>query len=161
MFRYHSAAVTKCGRLYTWGHGKSGRLGHGDEVTCMLPTRVEGLAHQTVTEVATAESHTVALTSNGAVFSWGRDRFGQVRDCCVARISPPSCTFHIGRPHPLCLALAPTGLVLHTLWNRCSAACAHTYLRVLSVHPMPAVADDSWAMDQDRTGGMLQSASRV
>lgn len=44
----------------------------------MLPTRVEGLAHQTVTEVATAESHTVALTSSGAVFSWGRDRFGQV-----------------------------------------------------------------------------------
>jgi len=78
MLRYHSAAVTKCGLLYTWGHGKSGRLGHGDEVTCMLPTRVEGLAHHTVTEVATAESHTVALTSSGEVFSWGRDRFGQV-----------------------------------------------------------------------------------
>eukprot|EP00903_Cladosiphon_okamuranus_P017449 g16073.t1 len=76
--KHHSAAVTRCGRLYTWGHGKSGRLGHGHEGTCMLPTRVEGLAHQTVTEVATAESHTAALTSSGAVYTWGRDRFGQL-----------------------------------------------------------------------------------
>lgn len=44
----------------------------------MLPTRVEALAHHTVTEVATAESHTSALTSSGAVYTWGRDRFGQV-----------------------------------------------------------------------------------
>eukprot|EP00752_Nemacystus_decipiens_P013486 g11945.t1 len=76
--RHHSAAVTKCGRLYTWGHGKSGRLGHGHEGTCMLPTRVEGLVLQAVIEVATAESHTAALTSSGALYTWGRDRFGQL-----------------------------------------------------------------------------------
>lgn len=55
----------------------------------MLPTRVEGLAHQTVTEVATAESHTAALTSNGAVYTWGRDRFGQVLvfQLCVSLVA--------------------------------------------------------------------------
>lgn len=86
IYRHHSAAITKCGRLYTWGHGKSGRLGHGNEHVCMLPTRVEGLTHQRVTDVATAESHTAALTSDGELYSWGRDRFGQVRNAIFAHI---------------------------------------------------------------------------
>lgn len=51
-----------------------------------MPTRVEGLAHQRVTDVATAESHTAALTSDGELYSWGRDRFGQVRSAVFAHI---------------------------------------------------------------------------
>lgn len=86
MCRHHSAAITKCGRLYTWGHGKSGRLGHGNEHVCMLPTRVEGLTHHRVTDVATAESHTAALTCDGELYSWGRDRFGQVRNANRTRL---------------------------------------------------------------------------
>ncbi|CAM9257349.1 unnamed protein product [Scytosiphon promiscuus] len=76
--KHHSAAVTSCGRLYTWGHGKSGRLGHGSEEVCMLPTLVEALANQRVVEVAAAETHTAAVTSEGELYTWGRDRFGQL-----------------------------------------------------------------------------------
>ncbi|CAM9456319.1 unnamed protein product [Ectocarpus sp. 6 AP-2014] len=76
--KHHSAAVTVCGKLFTWGHGKSGRLGHGNEEVCMLPTQVEGLAHQAVTDVAVAETHTAALTREGELYTWGRDRFGQL-----------------------------------------------------------------------------------
>jgi alpha-tubulin suppressor-like RCC1 family protein len=36
--RFHSLAVTKCGRVYSWGHGRGGRLGHGDEEVRMIPT---------------------------------------------------------------------------------------------------------------------------
>ena len=39
----HSMAVTRDGELYTWGYGKHGRLGHGDEEDQMLPKRVEAL----------------------------------------------------------------------------------------------------------------------
>lgn len=76
--RHHSAAVTLCGRLFTWGHGKSGRLGHGSEEVCMLPTLVEALANQRVVDVAAAETHTAAITGEGELYTWGRDRFGQL-----------------------------------------------------------------------------------
>lgn len=36
----HSAAVSDNGTLYTWGHGEGGRLGHGDNVQCSIPTPV-------------------------------------------------------------------------------------------------------------------------
>ncbi|CAM9907301.1 unnamed protein product, partial [Laminaria digitata] len=76
--KFHSAAVTSCGHLFTWGHGRSGRLGHGNEEVCMLPTKVEGLASQRVTDVAASETHTAALTAEGELYTWGRDRFGQL-----------------------------------------------------------------------------------
>ncbi|XP_071971425.1 RCC1 domain-containing protein 1 [Engystomops pustulosus] len=37
----HTAAVTRCGGLYTWGWGKYGQLGHGDTKTLDQPKRVE------------------------------------------------------------------------------------------------------------------------
>lgn len=77
--RYHSAAVTVCGKLFTWGHGRGGRLGHGREEVAMLPALVEGLASHVVTDVAASETHTAALTMDGDLYTWGSDRFGQVK----------------------------------------------------------------------------------
>ncbi|XP_075700920.1 RCC1 domain-containing protein 1 isoform X2 [Rhinoderma darwinii] len=37
----HTAAVTRCGELYTWGWGKYGQLGHGDTKNLDQPKRVE------------------------------------------------------------------------------------------------------------------------
>ena len=37
----HSAAVTQDNDLYTWGHGDSGRLGHGENKTELLPKKVK------------------------------------------------------------------------------------------------------------------------
>lgn len=79
--RVHSAAVTLDGKLFTWGHGRGGRLGHGNEDVCMLPTLVQGLANQAVVDVAASETHTAALTADGELYTWGRGRFGQVYYC--------------------------------------------------------------------------------
>ena len=37
----HSACVTASGKLYTWGHGDSGRLGHGDQKSHTVPKSLE------------------------------------------------------------------------------------------------------------------------
>jgi alpha-tubulin suppressor-like RCC1 family protein len=36
----HSACISEKGVLYTWGHGDGGRLGHGDNAQCLLPSPV-------------------------------------------------------------------------------------------------------------------------
>lgn len=42
---HHMAAVVAAGRLYTWGDGFAGKLGHGDRRGCAEPRVVEGLRH--------------------------------------------------------------------------------------------------------------------
>lgn len=36
MSKYHSVFLTQEGQIYTCGHGQGGRLGHGDERTCVV-----------------------------------------------------------------------------------------------------------------------------
>jgi E3 ubiquitin-protein ligase HERC2 len=39
----HSAVISEEGKLYTWGHGDGGRLGHGDSEPHSSPTLVTAL----------------------------------------------------------------------------------------------------------------------
>ncbi len=49
---YHSAALTREGRLFTWGGALYGKLGHGNEEPCPTPRLVAGLANKVVLQVA-------------------------------------------------------------------------------------------------------------
>ncbi|XP_019628197.1 PREDICTED: inhibitor of Bruton tyrosine kinase-like [Branchiostoma belcheri] len=71
MCKFHTVFLSHSGRVYTCGHGRGGRLGHGSEQTYMVPTLVEGLASQTCIQVAAARDHTVVLTDENTVFSFG------------------------------------------------------------------------------------------
>ncbi|NXQ88829.1 RCCD1 protein, partial [Nyctibius grandis] len=44
----HTAVVTRGGELYTWGWGKYGQLGHGDNASADRPRRVEQLVAEEV-----------------------------------------------------------------------------------------------------------------
>mmetsp|Transcript_18083 Transcript_18083/g.29696 ORF Transcript_18083/g.29696 Transcript_18083/m.29696 type:complete len:393 (-) Transcript_18083:819-1997(-) len=72
----HSAAITGSGEVYTWGYGKGGVLGHGDEENQERPKKVEGLAMYRVVQVASGRASTMALTDKGAVFTWGCNKTG-------------------------------------------------------------------------------------
>jgi len=71
----HSAAISKEGDLYTFGNGNWGVLGHGDESETRFdkPKKVEHFekAHLKVKDVAVGEYHTMALTEDGSVWTWG------------------------------------------------------------------------------------------
>ena len=80
---HHSLVVTKKGHLYAFGLGKGGRLGLGDDQSqqCPLPKRVLGpLQRRQVVSVAAAENHSLCVTSQGDIYSWGSNRFGQLGD---------------------------------------------------------------------------------
>lgn len=77
--------------VYAWGFGDEGRLGTGDETTCILPTRVlfpiDGAQH--VTSVSAGDRHSLALVSDGRVFAWGDNNFGQLGVGKATRLPVP------------------------------------------------------------------------
>ena len=74
--KYHSVAITSEGHLYSWGHGRGGRLGHGNEVTQPEPLMLRSLLKHRMKQIATGENHTIVVTYDGVVFIWGSDRYG-------------------------------------------------------------------------------------
>ena len=55
---FHSCAVSSGGRLFSWGDGLCGKLGHGSSDNCTEPRQVAALAEQTVLHVACGVWHT-------------------------------------------------------------------------------------------------------
>ena len=47
-------------------------MGHGDEQNQLLPKKVEALAGQRTVAVSAGREHSLALTADGAVFTWGK-----------------------------------------------------------------------------------------
>ena len=68
---FHSIAITADGAVWSWGYGGLGKLGHGDSQNQFLPKKVEALAGQRVVAVSAGSSHSLAITADGAVWSWG------------------------------------------------------------------------------------------
>ncbi|XP_011280792.3 inhibitor of Bruton tyrosine kinase isoform X4 [Felis catus] len=83
--KFHSVFLSQKGQVYTCGHGPGGRLGHGDEQTCLIPRLVEGLSGHNCSQVAAAKDHTVVLTEDGCVYTFGLNIFHQ-----LGIIPPPS-----------------------------------------------------------------------
>lgn len=66
------------GQVYTFGSNFYGCLGNEDcdeEVTS--PLRIETFLKMPVQEVSCGESHVVALTKEGNVYTWGCGEFGK------------------------------------------------------------------------------------
>ena len=80
--KLHSAILTTDpeANLYICGFGPGGRLGTGDEVTRFTFTCIEegALAGKKVTTVALGQNHTLAVSTEGEIFSWGSNAFGQL-----------------------------------------------------------------------------------
>jgi RCC1 and BTB domain-containing protein len=85
----HTAVCTEDGRMYTFGQGLHGQLGHGDKENKTSPVVVhQALEGKHITQVQCGEDHTMALTSSGYVFTWGYAENGQLGhgksklECC-------------------------------------------------------------------------------
>lgn len=72
----HTVSLSDNGEVYTFGENKHGECGHGDCEPRTEPTLVEGLKDHHVTAIACGFHHTLALTSEGRLFSFGYGGFG-------------------------------------------------------------------------------------
>lgn len=75
-------ALRSDGSVWAWGNNASGQLGDGTTATRQTsPVAVTGLAN--VSAIAAGSAHAVALTSSGAVWTWGSNSSGQLGDPSV------------------------------------------------------------------------------
>ena len=75
---YHSLVLTVEGKLFSFGFGGYGQLGHGDMVSQSQPKRVAALANEQVVRVAAGNHHSLALTVEGTRLSFGHGDYGQL-----------------------------------------------------------------------------------
>lgn len=74
---YHSMAL--CGRrVYSWGNGDDGRLGHGNIETYLEPMLVSALNDIPIKAIACGGSHSGVIAMNSDVYLWGSGQHGQL-----------------------------------------------------------------------------------
>ncbi|WGD36251.1 hypothetical protein [Lysinibacter sp. HNR] len=77
---FHSLAVTSDGGIYSWGGNDFGQLGNPFLSSSRVPVPVGGneLLDKTVVAVSGGDYHSMALTSDGRVYTWGTNTAGQL-----------------------------------------------------------------------------------
>lgn len=71
------------GRVCTWGKAADGKLGHGvgssTQTDLITPFAVYGpLYHYSITVIGCGQSHSVCITDDGRLFTWGSNKEGQL-----------------------------------------------------------------------------------
>ncbi|OQS03273.1 hypothetical protein THRCLA_04429 [Thraustotheca clavata] len=77
---FHMLACDLDGRVYAWGSNSNGQLGLGDSSSnsVITPRVIQDLRGNYICAVACGDSHSLALSSQGSVYSWGCNRFFQL-----------------------------------------------------------------------------------
>ena len=116
--RNHSLAIKTDGTLWSWGHNAYyGKLGQNDRTHRSSPTQVGSLTNWSL--VAGGWYHSLALKTDGTIWSWGYNNNGQLGQNDITHRSSPVqvgslTTWSLvagGREHPL--AIKTDG----TLWS--------------------------------------------
>lgn len=92
----HTCAVTTRGAVRCWGWNNYGQLGNRSTTDSVRPVAVSGLRSK-VRSVTAGSGHTCALTTNGKVWCWGDNQFGQLGNGSTTHSSRPVAVHGLGR----------------------------------------------------------------
>lgn len=85
----HSAALTSNGTLYVWGYNGYGQLGNGTYNDNPTPTVLTLASGVTTTAISIRGFHAMALGSNGSLYTWGRNDYGQLGNGSTTQSNTP------------------------------------------------------------------------
>ena len=78
----HSALLTSEGRLFMWGMNMNGQLGNNSMIDQIVPVLINPWftlqTGEIIMDISLGYVHSSALTSDGRVFTWGDNMFGQL-----------------------------------------------------------------------------------
>ena len=76
---FHTIAIKADGSLWAWGNNEIGQVGDGTTVNKDAPTQ-ESTGGTNWSAISAGDYHTVALKSDGALWAWGHNQYGQLGD---------------------------------------------------------------------------------
>ncbi|RLU17868.1 hypothetical protein DMN91_010107 [Ooceraea biroi] len=74
----HALALTQDGKVFSWGEGEDGKLGHGNCVSLDKPKLIEALKSKRIRDIACGSGHSAAIASNGELYTWGLGEYGRL-----------------------------------------------------------------------------------
>jgi len=87
--KYHTIAIKSDGTLWAWGQNAYGQLGDGSTTRREVPTQESSKATNWEKAEA-AYSSTIALKSDGSIWSWGDNTYGQLGDGTAQQRETPT-----------------------------------------------------------------------
>ncbi|UIZ23486.1 hypothetical protein KXD40_007965 [Peronospora effusa] len=79
---FHTLATDLNGHVFAWGSNSRGQLGFlspgSSAITMETPSVVGALRGARISSVACGEYHSLALSSDGCIFSWGCNKYGKL-----------------------------------------------------------------------------------
>jgi alpha-tubulin suppressor-like RCC1 family protein len=82
-------ALGSDGTVWAWGDNKYGELGNGTTTDSNIPVQVNLPNGVTITAIAAGEEDSFALASNGTVWAWGDNIYGQLGDGAFTNSDTP------------------------------------------------------------------------
>jgi alpha-tubulin suppressor-like RCC1 family protein len=84
---YHSVAVGVDGNAYAWGDNEFGQLGNGSTTDSPVPVRVSAPAGVSFKQVVAGRGYTIAISTAGNTYAWGRNGSGELGNNSTANNS--------------------------------------------------------------------------
>jgi alpha-tubulin suppressor-like RCC1 family protein len=120
----HTVALKSDGTLWAWGYNGFGQLGDGSITPHLFPEQicmVEGACSSTTdnnwVSVSAGSAHTVALKSDGTLWAWGWNFYGQLGD---------GSTVEKHSPEQICMIEGACSPTTDNNWRSVSAGWYHT-----------------------------------
>ena len=86
---YHNAAIKTDGTLWTWGQNGFGQLGNGVDITNRSSPGQTVSGGTNWKQMSAGSGHMVAIKTDGTLWTWGRNNFGQLGNNTVTHGSSP------------------------------------------------------------------------
>jgi E3 ubiquitin-protein ligase HERC2 len=74
----HSLSIDSGGKIYSWGNGQGGRLGHGAQVGENCPRKIKGMQGRFVKYIEAGDASSAAVTHDFQVYMWGSGLNGRL-----------------------------------------------------------------------------------
>ena len=86
----HTITLKTDGTVWSYGQNTYGELGIGTTENTDVPTKAKFPDETIITKIATGEEHSLALDSDGYVWVWGRNSYGQLGETTESYLTTPT-----------------------------------------------------------------------